>query len=136
MACTESRSFTPRELGELLSRDFSLTPVRALTFEEIDNKPGSPEGWLEYVMDSILKHRRVNDPIGVVHASRGLELINGNHRSWVAHEHRIECTGLVFTPVCGKCTEALFLDSINAWTGALGWMYHQQGFDNTARDWL
>lgn len=133
--CTEYTALTCDAVGDLPSRDFALRQVRSLTFPEIDSKHGSPDGWLNHVMNSILELRQVTDPLGLVRSERGLELLNGNHRAWTAYTHRLDCHAYIFTPVCGTCTEALFLDSINAWTRAIGWMYHQQGFRNTPTSW-
>lgn len=90
--------------------------------------PATPQGWLAHVEADILDNSTIIDRLALVRTDRGLEIRNGNHRAWIAYSNGIELRALVFKPVCGRCTEALFEDTLNAATRRLGWMYHQQGF--------
>lgn len=134
--CSEYSILQADDLKGLIARDYGMILMSQVSFSDIDSKPGSPAGWFNHVIESIAADQSVNDPIGLARTERGLEIINGHHRVWTAIEHSINCPAVIFAPVCGVCTEALFLDSINEWTRAKGWMYHQQGFKSAPRVWL
>lgn len=126
--CTTHIKLSPEDAGRLLSRHYGLISVSDVSSEQIHNKLGDPSGWMNHVEDSIVKAQMINDPLALTTGENGLEIINGNHRAWVAHRHGIPARATVFMPVCGRCTEALFEDCMNTWTRAIGWMHHQQGF--------
>ena len=125
--CTEHVTLSPAEIGELRSRHFGVK-IAEVTYGQMQNKTGDPEGWMEHVESSIVEAQNVHDPLALVSRDGELTLINGNHRAWIANRHRISARATVFTARCGRCTEALFEDSMNAWTRAIGWLHHQQGF--------
>lgn len=129
--CSEYRIFSPCEIGEFLARDFELKPINLVTREELDTSPGSPDGWLDHVLSSVLSTRHISDPVGLIGTGRGLEIREGHHRSWIALTYGFNLSAYIFTPTCGICKESLFVDSMNAWTRAKGWLYHQQGFTRT-----
>lgn len=124
--CSQRRTFSPEEAGDLISRDFGK-PIRQVSRANMVDKPGDPPGWLDHVEKSMLETQRNIDPASVISTERGLEIAEGNHRSWVAHRHGLRLEATVLTSRCG-CTEAAFIDSMNAWTRSIGWMHHQQGF--------
>lgn len=126
--CSTRRSLTSVEAGDLLSRHFQHLPIRSVTHRQMSSKQGDPRGWLAHVEKSILTCRVVCDPVALVATDRGLEIIEGNHRAWIAYHYRLPLPAMIFSPVCGECTEALFCDVANAWTREIGWMHHQQGF--------
>lgn len=134
--CTEYVLIAPTAVGDLLSRHFEFRPIGDVVYDALDQKAGSPDGWLAHVTASIVGDGVIRDPLGLASTSHGLEIINGNHRSWIAYQAQLPCPALIFTPRCGVCTEALFLDSINSWTRAIGWMYHQQGFEVMRSTWM
>ena len=121
-------SLTPYESGELLSRHFDLSPIRSITRDQMQNKSGDPEGWLSHVEESVLNDGAIHDPSGLVIVNGKAVIREGNHRAWISYQHQLNLPAILFTPRCGKCTEALFCDSLNSWTREVGWLHHQQGF--------
>ena len=117
---------SPVEAGRLHSRHFDR-PVSEITREQMEIKPGDPTGWLDHVEQSILS-TGVRWNAGLVAVGGRLEIAEGNHRAWLAHQHHRFLPALIFTPMCGDCTEATFIDMINDQTRAGGWLHHQQGF--------
>lgn len=131
MLCNDCVNYTQMSAdraGDLLSRHFGLMPISEISRDQMESIPGDPQGWLAHVESSIIERRLVIDHLALVKTDRGLEIRNGNHRAWVAHQNRIDFTAVIFEPACGHCTEALFEDTLNAATRNLGWMHHQQGF--------
>lgn len=126
--CSTRRSLTPAGAGALLSRHFDRLPIRSVTYRQMSTKHGDPQGWMDHVERSIFNSRAVHDPVALAETEDGLEIIEGNHRAWIAYHYRMTLPAMVFSPVCGECTEALFCDVANAWTREIGWLHHQQGF--------
>lgn len=125
--CSEYRILDDtRDIETLIAGDYGMKPMSHVSFAEIDSKPGAPEGWFDHVIDSITQKGFIFDPIGLVRREQGLIIVEGHHRAWTAITYGIRCSATIFDPVCGVCTEALFIDSIHAWTRAKGWLYHQQ----------
>lgn len=126
--CATRRSLTPAEAGALLSRHFDRLPIRSVTYQQMSDKRGDPTGWMDHVEKSIVASQVVSDPVALAETENGLEIIEGNHRAWIAYHYRMTLPAMVFAPVCGRCTEALFCDVANAWTREIGWLHRQQGF--------
>jgi len=125
--CVErSLKLTPDSIGGIHSRHFNA-PISEITREQMENKVGDPPGWLDHVEQSIIANG-VTDRIGVIDTRRRFEISEGNHRAWIAYQHSLTVVVDVFTEMCGQCTEALFIDVLNAQTRTRGWLHHQQGF--------
>lgn len=126
--CSTRRVFSCVEAGDLISRHFKKLPIKSITYRQISTKRGDPPGWMEHIENSVISSKSILDPVALSITSNGFEIIEGNHRAWIAYHYRLTLPALVFMPVCGVCTEALFCDVANARTRSMGWLHHQQGF--------
>lgn len=124
--CIETLIFTPEELGSLRTRDFDLRMIRELNFDEIEShniqgplEMGDPNQQLAKVFSSVSAYGVIR-PILVVainfEHSRRFDLVDGNQRAWSSYDQRLDAPVLVFTPTCGNCTEASFLEQAIAHT--------------------
>lgn len=121
--CLTSRDLAPDQIGRLRSRDYGLRRIEALAYSEIGApKPAEPKNWLDKVATSIIIDGFLQ-PILITAGSDGLELIDGNHRAWVAHTCGISAPVLIFIPDCGSCTESMLRSTAMSQTQALGWTY-------------
>lgn len=121
--CVTEVTLSSEQIGKLRSRDHGLTPVRELSFDRVATfKQAEPPGWLSKVADSI-QQWGVFDALLLVPGPGFTELIDGNHRAYVAHSLGISVPAKVFLADCGTCTETMFRESAMNHTEKLGWRY-------------
>lgn len=120
--CVQPAMFNHEDLGALRSRDYNLKRVDELLFEEIGSEKPSPDDWLSRIIGSV-SNEGVLQPILVVENDEGLELVDGNHRAWVAHRLMLSAPVQIFRATCENCTEEQFRETAMARTEELGWKY-------------
>lgn len=121
--CSREATFSSEELGRLYSRDHGLRRVEDLEFADIGSaKALESADWLADIIVAVSTDG-VLQPILLADSPGGLELVDGNHRAWVAHRLLLTAPVHIFDPRCGYCTEEQWREQAMDETEASGWKY-------------
>lgn len=121
--CSREATFSSEELGRLHSRDYGLRRVEDLEFADIGAaKELESAEWLASIIVAISTDG-VLQPVLLADSPGGLELVDGNHRAWVAHRLLLSAPVQIFDPGCESCTEEQWRELAMEETEARGWKY-------------